>query len=340
MKNSNTISILILGAAILAVAGCSSGTTNTAVTTTTTGATSAYVSNQTPAGGSQPTPQIVGFSATSSSSASTSTVNGPSNDTFIGAATDTSGNLYTIDKSTAGSTSYTVNEYAAATNSTGTTASTVMRSFTSTAINAAPVGLTVDGSGNIYVMLTGGTVLRFAAASTGAVSPAATLTGIASAMAVDQSGNLYVTVPVSLIDNHHAIAVYGSGYTSASAALRTILPATELHITALAVDASGNIYATGKDDSNNVQVAVYAAAATGTSTATRVITGATTTLVSPWQVQVDSAGSIFVGDSNTGSTGGTVILRKFAAAATGNIAPSLTISTALTFAATTAMAIH
>src|SRR5271154_332227 len=102
MKNSSKISTVILTAGMLAIAGCSGGsnsaTTNTNPGTTTTAAASnEYVSNQT--SGAQAQPQIQGYSAASSSSSSTSTVNGPAGDTFIGLATDTSGNLYTIDKS-------------------------------------------------------------------------------------------------------------------------------------------------------------------------------------------------------------------------------------------------
>ena len=343
MKNSSKIFTLILTAGILAVAGCSGGS-NSATTnnnsgsgTTTTAASSEYVTNQTT--GAQPQPQVQGYSAASSSSSSTSTVYGPSGDTFIGLATDASGNVYTIDKSGTNG-SYTVNEYAAGTVSTGTAAAETMHTFTSTAINLAPIGLKVDESGNIYVTLTGGTVLRFAASSSGAVSPSATITGVAGAMATDQSGNLYVTVPVSLTDGHQAIAVYSSGYASAAVPLRTILPATELYITSLAVDASGNVYAAGKDSSNNIQVAVFAAGSTGTTTAMRVITGASTHLIAPWQIQVDGAGNIYVGDSASGATGSMVMLYQFAATASGNTAPSNTIATSATYASTTAMAIH
>jgi len=106
------------------------------------------------------------------------------------------------------------------------------------------------------------------------------------------------------------------------------------------VDASGNIYATGKDSSNNIQVAVFAAAATGASTATRVITGASTDLVNPWQVQLDGSGDIFVGDTATGAPGGAVMLYKFASTASGNVGPAVAISTTATYATTTAMAVH
>jgi hypothetical protein len=336
----NTIGPVLCLSALLVVAGCSSGggTTITTTPAANPGASSAYVSNQTPSG-TQTDPQILGYSATSSTSAQTSMVNGPLTDTFLGLTTDSSGNLYTVDKSGTNGT-YMLNEYAAGTTSSGITASATMRTFTSTAITAAPAAVRVDPSGNVYVMLTGGTVLRFAASSTESVSPTASLsiTG-GGTIATDSGNNLYVTVPVSATDTHQAIAVYTSGYASGAVAARTILPATEMFITSLAVDASGNIYATGKDANGNIEVAVFAATATGTSTATRVITGANTSLVNPWQVQVDSAGNIFVADSTSGSVGSSVMMYKFAASATGNVAPTLKIASSATYSATSAMTV-
>jgi hypothetical protein len=188
--------------------------------------------------------------------------------------------------------------------------------------------------------------VRFAASSSGSVSASATLTGLVnvstnvSVMATDSAGNLYVTIPVSLTDNHNIIAVYSSGYASGAASLRTIIPATEINITSLGVDATGNIYATGKDASGNIEVAVFSSTSTGTSTAARVISGASANLKTPWQVQVDGAGNIFVGDSSNGAVGGTAVVYKFAASASGNVAPSATITTSATYNATTGLAIH
>jgi len=314
------------------------GSTPTTTGNSNQGATNAYVSNQTPSGG-QSDPQILGYSATSSSSTQTSTVNGPVNDTFLGLTTDSSGNLYTVDKSGTTGT-FTVNEYAAGTNSSGTTASATTRTITSTSIILAPTSVSVDPSGNIYVMLTGGTVLRFAASSTESVTPSASLTITGGGtITTDKNDNLYVTVPVSATDTHQTIAVYTSGYVSGAVPARVIIPATEMFITSLAVDASGNVYATGKDVNGNVEVAVYAAASTGSSTAMKVITGASTSLINPWSVQVDSAGNIFVADSTTGTAGSSVMMYKFAASATGNVAPTLKIATSATYSATSSMTI-
>ena len=339
MKYFSNIPTLILAATMLIVAGCSSSTTTPSTNTNTGSASNAYVSSG--------DPSIYGYSTASSSSTATSTINGPSSDAFIGAATDASGNLYTIDKSTVGSTTtYTVNEYAAGSNSTGGATTATMRTFTSAAFTSAPTSLTVDQSGNIYVMLSGGTLLRFAASSSGSVSASATLTGLVnvstnvSVTATDSAGNLYVTIPVSLTDNHNIIAVYSSGYATGAASLRTIIPATEINITSLGVDASGNIYATGKDATGNIEVAVFSSTATGTSTATRVISGASTTLKTPWQVQVDGTGNVYVGDSSNGAVGGTAVVYKFAATASGNVAPSATFTTSAIANATTGLAIH
>jgi hypothetical protein len=337
MNLFRTSSTLILIAGILAVAGCSSHT-STSTNINASAAADIYLTNQTSGGGSQ-TPQVLGISATGSSGATISTVNGPAGDTFLGLASDSSGNLFTVDKAAAGG-AYTVVEFAAGTNSSGTSASTTIRTFTSTAINAVPIGLKVDGSGDIFVMLTGGAVLRFATGATGAVTPSASLTGSSGVMTTDSSGNLYVTTPISLTDNHSAIAVYSSGFATGAVAQRTILPATEMSITSLAVDSSGNIYATGKDINSNIDVAVFAAAATGTSTATRIISGANTDLVNPWQVQVDGAGNVFVADSTTGASGGTVVVSQFASTASGNIGPASRVTTSATYAATSAMTIH
>jgi hypothetical protein len=63
-------------------------------------------------------------------------------------------------------------------------------------------------------------------------------------------------------------------------------------------------------------------------------------MMTPWQVQVDGSGNVFVGDSSTGAAGGTVVVDKFVASATGNVSPSETITTSATYAATTGLAIH
>ncbi len=335
MKNISRISTLTLATAMLAVVGCSS---YSAPTVSTSAGTTAYVSS------TDPNPRVQGYSTASSSNTSTSTVNGPSGDTFIGVATDASGNLYTVDSHTAsGSTTYTVNEYAAGSNSTGGAVTATMRTFTSAAITTAPVGITVDNYGNIFVSLAGGVLLRFAAGSSGAVSPSVTLTGLASAsasaVATDTGGNLYATVPVSLTDSHSNIAVFASGYASGTTPVRVIIPSTEMDITALAA-ANGNVYATGKDINGNAEVAVFAATATGSTAATTVISGAATTLKSPGAVQVDGAGNIFVGDSSTGAIGGMVIVDKFASSATGNVAPTTAVTTSQTVASTSGLAVH
>jgi hypothetical protein len=144
---------------------------------------------------------------------------------------------------------------------------------------------------------------------------------------------------VSATDTHQTIAEYTAGYASASVPARIIVPATEMFITSLAVDASGNVYATGKDVNSNIEVAVFAAGAAGTSTASRIISGASTSLVNPWSVQVDSSGNVFVADSTSGSFGSAVMMYKFAASATGNVAPTLKIATGATYSATSSMTI-
>ena len=110
-------STLILTAGILAVAGCSSHTSSSTMITASAAA-DVYVTNQTSGSGSQ-TPQVLGISATGSSGAAVSTVNGPAGDTFIGLASDSSGNLFTVDKA-ASTGAYTIDEFAAGTNSSGT----------------------------------------------------------------------------------------------------------------------------------------------------------------------------------------------------------------------------
>ena len=341
MKNFSKIPVLILTVAMVAAAGCGGYSSPPNSYNSSGGASTAYVSNPDPSIYGYATANSSSYSMSNSSGTLTSTVNGPSGDVFIGLATDAGGNLYTVDQSTAGgSTSYTVNEYAASSNSTGGAVTATMRTFTSTAINAQPTGVSVDGSGNVYVMLTGGTLLRFTAGATGAATPAVTLSGLATAMATDQSGNLYVTVPVSLTDSHNMIAVYGAGYATGTLALRTIIPATEMNIASLSADASGNLYASGKDSNGNAEVAVFSAVSTGTASATRVIAGSNTHLINPWQVQVDGAGNVFVGDSTTGSVGGTDVVYEFASTATGNVSPTATITTSATYAVSTGMAIH
>ncbi|MBV8245627.1 MAG: hypothetical protein JOZ38_06890 [Candidatus Eremiobacteraeota bacterium] len=92
--------------------------------------------------------------------------------------------------------------------------------------------------------------------------------------------------------------------------------------TAIAADASGDVFATTKSAS----VQEYGPSATGSSTPIATVAGATTTLQNPIAVAVDSTGKIYVGDTvTTCPSPPSAAILIFSSGASGNVAPATTV---------------
>lgn len=94
--------------------------------------------------------------------------------------------------------------------------------------------------------------------------------------------------------------------------------------TGIALDASGNIYVSDQKSTicSCPAILVFPAGSNG-AIAPKVLSGSSTLLVAPTDVKVDSNGKIYVGDTTAAGAG---VVYVFAAGATGNTAPSATLT--------------
>jgi sugar lactone lactonase YvrE len=182
---------------------------------------------------------------------------------------------------------------------------------------------------NMYVIGAAG-VSVFPVTATGNVAPTTTISGTntgfsdAHRAAFDAKGNIYVTNTSGA-----SVTVYAAGATG-NATPTAIISGAGTGLagpSGIALDASGNIYVTNFGNATNpVSVTVYAAGATGNATPTATITGAATGLDSPNGLVLDAKGNIYVANEccDTGNGYGSVTV--YAAGATGNAAPTATIT--------------
>ena len=194
--------------------------------------------------------------------------------------------------------------------------------------------LTTDSSGNIYVA-TSSDIREYAAGSTGNATPlrilpanATTTIGVVNGLAVDSSGNLFVS------EERAGIAVFTAAQNGSVAPSRYILGASQpggglstLELPgAIAVDASGNLYIANQNSNFTAgSIVVFGPTATGNVAPARVITGALTMMNgAPTGLATDLADNLYAASNNLTTAGPSVLV--FAAEADGNIAPTRTIS--------------
>jgi hypothetical protein len=177
---------------------------------------------------------------------------------------------------------------------------------------------------NMYVIGADG-VSVFPVTATGSATPTTIISGTntgfsdAHRAAFDAKGNMYVTNA-----SGGSVAVYAAGATGNATPTTTISGAATGLVgpSGIALDASGNIYVANLGGG----VTVYAAGATGNATPTATISGAATGLSSPNGLALDAKGNIYVANEccDTGNGYGSVTV--YAAGATGNAAPTATIT--------------
>jgi hypothetical protein len=202
--------------------------------------------------------------------------------------------------------------------------------------------LATGGATSVYVIQNSTTVgaqnfiLQFNASSNGTVSPAATLsppsTMKVDSVATDSSGQIYVG---GFVGSQAEILVYASGATGSATPLRTILESASSSVipAAITVDSAGLIYVAGPGTSSANSIAVFSAAANGLSTPIRLIQGAPqlSSMSDINGIAVDASGNLYVATNVGTITTDTGLIAIFAAGATGNVAPTRTITSSAFF---------
>jgi hypothetical protein len=177
-------------------------------------------------------------------------------------------------------------------------------------------GIGADSAGNIYLADEDSeTIVVFGAGATGAAVPLRTITGTATnsftnlyAITADAAGNVMVANYNQADDPFEEVGA--TAHTSKvhlkhDPRARRQMAASVAHPHTTLPAADTGLY-------------VFAAGASGAATPTSVISGALTTVNEPDSMGTDALDNIYYVDNE----GGTVTIMKFAAGATGNVAPA------------------
>jgi 6-phosphogluconolactonase (cycloisomerase 2 family) len=239
-----------------------------------------------------------------------------------GLTVDSAGKLYVVNIDGPAS----VATYAAGANGDATPIATI--TGTNTRL-VHPTDVKLDPTGKVYVSNAGTgsippSITIYAAGANGNATPIDTITGTYTglngpwALALDAAGNIYVAN-----DFNSTVTVYAAGANGNAAPIATISgPYTGLNgPEGVALDAAGNIYVSNDNAPYPVSITTYAAGANGNVAPSATIIGGNTGLSGPSYVALDSAGKIYVGDSDK--------ILVFAAGASGNVAPTATITGSL-----------
>ncbi len=262
------------------------------------------------------------------------TLKGPAGVVLSGLAVDGTGNLY-VGGTINGSGPFASAEvliYGPGASGTATPSRTIAGALTGMSVpGLSGIGaLALDNSGNLYVssyVNIGGILFPgisiFSNMANGNVAPTRVIGVNAFSpgqMAVDSANNIYTaggTLPqANVILIFNANSTGNAPPTSMIAGSNTTLE----DVVGIAVDSAGNIYV-ANGNANGVStpsILVFSAGSTGNAVPVRTIAGAATTMIAPANLSVDSAGNVYVlNDLN---------ILKFGPNATGNVAPSATIS--------------
>lgn len=211
-------------------------------------------------------------------------------------------------------------------------------------------GLAVDGAGNAYVggetfgsgggsggpPLTSVEILVYAPGASG-TQPTRTITstslqvnqGGINALAVDSSGNLYVSAVLAAPNLGSGIAIFSPTASGGAVPIRVIGGSSTtivgLGSIPIAVDSADNIYISNADPLAPESVLIFNSSANGNVPPTSTIGGPTTTINSIQGLATDSAGNVYVSTTPSDPNALPEIL-EFSAGSTGDVAPTRTIS--------------
>jgi hypothetical protein len=223
---------------------------------------------------------------------------------------------------------------------TSTTAA--VRTITGTPNNPLPQpwAITVDASGQVYVLTTQGTVQVYAAGATGPVAPVKTIAGSSTLIltpldiAVDSAQNIYVAFATAGTTGE--IAVFSSSQSGNVTPVRTIT-SNNLFFS-IAVDSNMNIWtAINTIGVTSTTIAEYSANASGAATATKTIVGVAPTTgagvnfsaVYASGLRLDAAGNIWMSlytPITSGNNRGNSIIEGFGSSVSGNVYPGASFS--------------
>jgi hypothetical protein len=266
------------------------------------------------------------------------TLKGPAGVLLSGLAVDGTGNLFVGGTISANGPLASAEILIYAPGASGTAAPSRTIAGASTGLSVPGMSgidaLGLDGSGNLYVssfVNIGGIlypgVSVFSSTADGNVTPTKVIGGSATTInaslpgqiAVDSANNIY-TAGGSL-PQANSILIFNSNSTGNVPPTSMIAGANTMleDVVGIAVDSTGNVYvANGNAGGSTPSIVVFGAGSAGNAAPVRIIAGSATTMISPGNLSVDSEGNVYVlNDLN---------VLKFAANATGNVAPSATIS--------------
>lgn len=214
-------------------------------------------------------------------------------------------------------------------------------------------GITADSSGNIYVVVPGGTVYIYPPGSMGSATPSATIGGIKTDLclpydvAVDSGRNIYVANNcLSETPLYGSVTVYPSG-SNGDVPPSANIAGLDTGLTepfGIAVNSDGYIFVANSNggpsgsecDASNPpnpnicigSVTVFTPGSNGNVVPLITISGANTGLFQPEGIALDSKNNIYVANSGAGGVDGSIgpgSVTVYPAWSNGNVAPSATI---------------
>jgi autotransporter family porin len=288
---------------------------------------------------------MIGMAACGGGSSTSSTTTGGSGGTGGGTTPTGATSVYVIqDAGAAGSSTGMILQFSA----TGTGNITTTGTITAPA-NTFFGAVTTDGAGNVYAGYQGlaspGAFLEYAAGATGSPTPLRTLPSdtttklaLVNAAATNAAGESFFA------EDSGGVAVFSANATGSVPPSRYILGASQtggglstlIVAGAIAADSSDNIYVVNEGAPGLMPIVVFGPTATGNVAPVRTI-GGPLTLLSVGLVggvATDSAGNLYVTTNTITGSGANAVysgsILVFAPAASGNVAPTRSISGALT----------
>ncbi len=168
--------------------------------------------------------------------------------------------------------------------------------------------------------VTGSTIAVYAANATGAATPLRTITGLTNVedIAADSSGNVYAVS----FTNPGSILVFSSTATGSVAPTRTITAATGYEFFGVAVDASGDVFAS-ENLRSGTGAGYIAEFAPSTTTPAKTITPPQSSYIAA--VRLDAAGNVYA-EVQMNASPQTTSLAGFASTATGVSTPFIAVT--------------